>query len=363
VNPRVRRGIARIRTSLRSPPLRTPPPVPTAGGLDPSPSPRSDATTPAHGTTPRPAPPSTTPEPADPAGRPSDDESSAAEGRSNWVEILGTVGSLLSLFTAVLFYFGWASTDAETRALGLRDTVFQFSTADYLLRSVDALFIPALITAMVALAAMGLHHWIENESACSIRVLNLLRYSGVVPLAAVMLLVISIDLFNLLMPVAILVAVLANTYARTRPEGEGEVRRISSEMRRRRTLRLWSLTLAVAVLALFWAVSTYAGIVGRGRAELTTGTVDRGFPAVVVFSTRDLMIRGGGSCMFKVPEKGSAYQYRYAGLRLFYASAGRLLLVPRYWSPDDGTLFVLQEDSGLRVEYVSGQEARSHECP
>ncbi|CAL9627295.1 hypothetical protein SUDANB105_05990 [Streptomyces sp. enrichment culture] len=128
--------------------------------------------------------------------------------------------------------------------------------------------------------------------------------------------------------------------------------------------RIWVPALLVALVALFWAVYAYAGIVGRGRAALTTATVASEFPAVVVFSERDLLIRGGGSCVAAVDEKGSPYRFRYAGLRLFHVSGDRLFLVPRRWAPSDGTLYVLREDEAkVRVEYVSGGvEYREREC-
>ncbi|WP_328974107.1 hypothetical protein [Streptomyces canus] len=274
------------------------------------------------------------------------------------------MGSLISLFTAVLFYFGWASTDAETQALGLRDTVFHYSTSDYLLRSVDALYIPAWIAATAALAAMGLHHLVERDPAHAQRVLRPLRFAWLVPLALIPLRPLAPAALDLIIPLATIVGFLAAAYARTRSPNPGTpltARQQNAERLRKR--RLWALTLLISVLSLFAAVSAYAGVVGRGRASETAGTVDDQFPAVVVFSKDDLMIRGGGSCIFQITTKGSAYRYRYAGLRLFYISGGRIFLVPRYWSPEAGTLFVLQEGDGHRIEYVSGYGYRAHECP
>ncbi|MFC7259464.1 hypothetical protein [Streptomyces lutosisoli] len=166
-----------------------------------------------------------------------------------------------------------------------------------------------------------------------------------------------------------IVAVLLGAYAHTRPEPAGPDGPPSAD--RYRAARIWGPALLVAVVSLFWAVSAYAGIVGRGRAEETTATVADGFPAVVVFSKQDLLITGGGSCVSVVAEKDSPYHYRYAGLRLFHVSGDRLFhvsgdrlfLVPRHWAPWDGTLYVLREgDPGLRVEYVSGLTYRAKEC-
>ncbi|MYZ13012.1 hypothetical protein, partial [Streptomyces sp. SID337] len=273
--------------------------------------------------------------------------SAPSEPRIGWVEIVGAVGSLVTLLTAVLFYFGWASTDAETKALGLRDTVFHLSTSDYLLRSVSALYLPAWLAAGIALGTLGLLRWTAGEPERLARATRVLRYAWAVPLALVPLYPLSPWLFDLLLPLTAIGGLALNAYARTRG---------------RRDLRLWGLTLFICVLSLFWAVSSYAAIAGRGRAELTERTLRGEFPAVVVFSEKDLMIRGGGSCFRHVTEKGSQYAYEYGGLRLFHVSGDRVFLVPRDWSPENGTLYVLKEGDGRRVDLVSGADRRAREC-
>ena len=51
----------------------------------------------------------------------------------------------VTLITALLFYFGWAKVTREAGALGASDTVFAYSTSDYLLRSVDSLYFPLMV--------------------------------------------------------------------------------------------------------------------------------------------------------------------------------------------------------------------------
>ncbi|MFH8609757.1 hypothetical protein ACH4D5_19985 [Streptomyces sp. NPDC018029] len=263
------------------------------------------------------------------------------------MELVGAIGSLVTLLTAVLFYFGWASTDAETKALGLRDTVFHFSTSDYLLRSVGALYLPAWFAAGVALGTLGLLRWAAGAPERLARAVRVLRFAWAVPLALVPLYPLNPWLFDLLLPLTAIAGFALNAYARTRD---------------RRDLRLWGLTLFICVLSLFWAVSTYAAIAGRGRAELTERILLSDFPAVAVFSEKDLMIRGGGSCFRRVTDKGSQYAYEYGGLRLFHVSGDRVFLVPRYWTPEDGTLYVLKEGPGQRVDLLSGTGRRAQEC-
>ncbi|MEV0172496.1 hypothetical protein AB0I00_15440 [Streptomyces sp. NPDC050803] len=306
---------------------------------------------------PDPEPPD--PPPSDPEPEPDPPEPPPAPQPRNWFELIGTAGSLLSLFTAVLFYFGWASTDAETRALGLRDTLFRLSTADYLLRSVDALYFPVLALAAAAMAAAVLHRRVESDPARAEPALRILRHAWLpAPLLVPLYYVSPGPVFDLLIPLAAIVGVLLSAYARTRPDPA------ATAPEPHRAARIWAPALLVAVVSLFWAVYAYAVIIGEARAAETTATVTDGFPAVVVFSEQDLLIRGNGSCVAAVDTDGSPYRFRYAGLRLFHVSGDRLYLVPRYWAPWDGKLYVLHEgDPGLRIEYVSGSRRRATECP
>ncbi|ANS64137.1 hypothetical protein SLINC_1913 [Streptomyces lincolnensis] len=332
----LRTAVTRAGAALR----RTPPPAP-----DPDPGP-----------TPRPTPTPPPPPPPDPEPQPPPPEPSPVTA-PRWLELLGTAGSFLSLFTAVLFYFGWASTDAETRALGLRDTLFRFSTADYLLRSVDALYLPVLVAAAVSIAATALHQRVLRDPARAAPALRVLRHAWVPSVLLLPVYYVARDILELVLPLLILAGVLVGAYARTRTDADATAPRP-------RGARIWAPALLVAVIALFWAVYAYAGIVGRGRAATTAATVEEGFPAVVVFSERDLLIRGDGSCFAVVDAKGSPYRYRYAGLRLFHVAGDRLFLVPRHWAPWKGRLYVLREqDESLRVEYVSGAAYRASECP
>ncbi|MET7886196.1 hypothetical protein [Streptomyces avermitilis] len=312
-------------------------------------------------TSPRPDPdPDATPAPP-PDQDPADPPQGPDAARPGWAELLGTIGSLVSLFAAVLFYFGWASTDAETRALGLRDTVFHLSTSDYLLRSVAALFLPGWLLVGAMLGAAGLHTWVNREHERAEPVMRRLRHGWLLPIAVAPFYPLHPALFELVLPLTAIVGFLVTTYARTRQETSGPAAPSAAERRRR--LRLWELTALLCVLSLFWAVSSYAGVVGRGRAEEAARTVNTpAFPSVVVFSQKDLMIRGGGICHQRVTGKDSAYAFRYSGLRLFYVSGDRVFLVAREWRPSEGTLWELRENDTVRIEYVSGPKGRVPEC-
>ncbi|MGH4031177.1 hypothetical protein ACQB60_19825 [Actinomycetota bacterium Odt1-20B] len=280
------------------------------------------------------------------------------------MELLGTIGSLVSLLAAVLFYFGWASTDAETRELGLRDSIFRLSTSEYLLRSVEALFLPALLLVGALFAAIGLQRWILTSPGRAETAVRRMRWGWLLPVSLAPFYTLHPALFELVLPLVTIPGLLATAYALTRPESHGTAPEAASGTARRRLrVQVWALALVLCVLSLFWAVSSYAGIVGRGRAEKAARSVNTSaFPSVVVFSKKDLMIRGGGACYQRVQAENSAYAFRYSGLRLFYVSGDRVYLVDWKWRPSQGTLWVVRESDSVRVEYVSGPLGREPEC-
>ncbi|MGW7820263.1 hypothetical protein ACWGLF_19515 [Streptomyces puniciscabiei] len=211
------------------------------------------------------------------------------------------------------------------------------------------------------LGALGLHTWANKEHDRAEPVLRLLRHGWVLPFAVAFLYRLNPALFELILPLSAIFGFLVTTYARTRQPASGSAG--PSEADQRRHLRLWVLTILLCVLSLFWAVFSYAGVVGRGRAEEEARTVNTpAFPTVVVFSQKDLMIRGGGSCYQRIPGKDAAYGFRYSGLRLFYVSGDRIFLVAREWKPSDGTLWEVRENDTVRIEYVSGAKGRVPEC-
>ena len=50
-----------------------------------------------------------------------------------------------TLVVALLYYFGWARTSSEAHTLALDDSLFGFSSQDYILRSISSMFWPVFI--------------------------------------------------------------------------------------------------------------------------------------------------------------------------------------------------------------------------
>ena len=76
---------------------------------------------------------------------------------SNVLTIIGTITSQIALITAFFYYFGWARTYSLFSYFGIDSNLVGYSTADYVLRSVDVAFPWFIYVPLVALALFGIH--------------------------------------------------------------------------------------------------------------------------------------------------------------------------------------------------------------
>src|SRR6267378_186694 len=68
-----------------------------------------------------------------------------------------------TLIAAFLYYFGWTRTDALWRSLGIDQSVMGFSTQDYVLRSIDSVFLPAVGLAFLAVLVSNANVFISQH--------------------------------------------------------------------------------------------------------------------------------------------------------------------------------------------------------
>src|ERR687884_1890055 len=69
----------------------------------------------------------------------------------------------LSVLTAVLFYFGYASSYAEYAYFGLDVDMIGLSTQDYVMRSPQPLLTPLLALVLLVVAFAGGHEWVRRR--------------------------------------------------------------------------------------------------------------------------------------------------------------------------------------------------------
>jgi hypothetical protein len=103
----------------------------------------------------------------------------------------------------------------------------------------------------------------------------------------------------------------------------------------------------VITLALFWEVSNYAGVVGRGYALEIARTVPT-LPRATAFSATPLGIQAPNVREERLnvgPDAGKdTFRYRTAGLRFLARSGGRMFLLHDGWTPRRGTVIVLPDN-------------------
>src|SRR5215207_1272715 len=79
--------------------------------------------------------------------------------------IAGRVIAPTALVTAVLYYFGWARTEAAADRAGTDQSLFGYSTSDYVLRSVGPLYRPIgialLLAAVLIISAGAAREWLR----------------------------------------------------------------------------------------------------------------------------------------------------------------------------------------------------------
>jgi hypothetical protein len=110
----------------------------------------------------------------------------------------------------------------------------------------------------------------------------------------------------------------------------------------------------VITLALFWEVSNYAGVVGRGYALEIARKVPA-LPRAIAFSATPLGIQAPGVREERLGAGpgggGEALRYRTTGLRFLVRSGGRMFLLHDGWTPRRGTVIVLPDNAQVRWQF------------
>lgn len=277
--------------------------------------------------------------------------------RSSWsraVEAISVFGPPATVTTALLIYFGWARADAQARAMGLSVNLFGYTTRDFVLRSVSALYAPAfwLLVAGIGWIALdrALRRRIEagRDRTAIARAARVVRvaaavFTGVV--LAVTLLAEQVDPVYgpYLMVVGVLLAAWATRTQRSACGGPAAA--ASTEHRRPEA----ALVLSLVTLLLFWGTSHFAEYRGRQQASMLQEGISA-VPSAQVYSPHPLDI---GVDAVREVRLGTAEEprYRYDGLRLLTASGGRLFFLHDGWKVQEGKVVVLPDDGSVRVEY------------
>lgn len=262
---------------------------------------------------------------------------------------IATVVAPTSLITALLVYFGWVWTDSLSRFLGLDESLFPFSTRDYVLRSLTPAFLPLISLLVAVLAAQWAHGALLRRAHAGLPVAVVPALAGggggLFLLSGLTGMISARGWNNLFSPLGILGGIVllgfaASLAAARRRKGRKRVPSAGS------TTRLVVVLLLLAI-TLFWEVSLYAARTGaRAGEDLIAGLHCR--PDAVVYSEQRLHLGGEGVREDVLREPDT---FRYAGLKLLLHSGGRYFLLSASW-PDDPRTIVLPDSATQRLEFV-----------
>ncbi|MFC8123988.1 hypothetical protein [Streptomyces sp. NPDC057302] len=333
--------------------------------------------------------------------------------------IVGAIAAPTSLITALLYYFGYYHAYWFFAYFRVNSTVLGFGMADYLMRSLDALWIPMTVTATAGLLAFWGHDLLRHRIAAGTR-LPALRY--LIPAVAGLGFLLALgglwstftgtflNRVLTLAPLSLSVGVtllayalhLRRTFAVGGPSsGEGGADSDGSDGGDSDDGRdgdgdgdgdeptapapappdapsaplsrpEWAVLVELAVvfvlvgLGLVWAANDYAASVGVTRAQrFLNGLPD--YPSAVLYSKDSLSIGAPGVRETRCDDRRAAYGYRYDGLALILQSGDQYVLLPYGWTRADGVALVIARNDSVRLEFgpspsARSAAARSHSC-
>jgi hypothetical protein len=287
------------------------------------------------------------------------------------VSSAASVVAPLSVITALLFYFGYASSRAQYEYFGIDVDTIGLSTQDYVMRSPQPLLTPLLAFLLVAVAVAALNELIRRRVEAAIaggedpdpavaegfrrrlrgdrrRARAVVAAGYVVLLAGVVLLLgygylLNWPYYPLVAPLTLALGAALGLYGR-------RVARLLDQKGPTRRAAALSLALVLGVSA-FWATATFAQWSGRGSAVELADNLDR-LPSVIVDTTERLYLTSPNiDERVLEPSDGQTFHYRYRNLRLLIQGRDRLFLVPGgRWSAENSTL-VVPLDGAVRLQF------------
>lgn len=261
------------------------------------------------------------------------------------VKLLTELASLVAFATALLFYFGWVRTDTQARAFGAEVSVFGLSSQDYVLRSLDVVFLPGVLLLLLILAATRVHRRLVAHRRLAARLSVVLQWAWLLPVVVGLpLAVVRPETGSLVFPFWVALAVLGTLYGvRLRREvtGDASARPLSAVV----------LVVALVAVTMFWTTERVARIGGQARADQIKVDPASELDQVGLFSEKRLFLAGPGVTETALTDPEAAYRYRYDGLYLLQQSGGRYFLLTDGWSDQQGRLVVLPADASIRLEF------------
>jgi hypothetical protein len=282
-------------------------------------------------------------------------------GLQHLSKILGAVVAPTTLLTSLLYYFGWAYAYSFYYYFGVNSTLLGLTTGDYLMRSVDGLFLPMTVAACAGLLGLWGHALLRSRLAAGSRprfmsiVLPVLALAGLVLAVGGISSIVATTVLSRHLaaaPLSMAAGVLLLTYS-------VHLRRSLTAQNAERGARPewasvgeWGVVFVLVGLSLFWAVTDYAAAVGTRRARQTVAELPSS-PSAVVYSEHSLSLHAPGVREIRCDDPKAAYQFRYDGLKLIQQSGDQYVFLPQAWTPTNGVAIIMPRSNSLRLEFFS----------
>ena len=274
-------------------------------------------------------------------------------------QLVGSVVAPTTLLTALLFYFGWAHAYWFFRHFGLDITLLGLTTQDFLMRSVDALFVPLTVLLSVGLVLLWAHSRMAlffagpaarsrlRRSAIAVTIAGLILFG--IGMAGILVRALQ-ETYHVALPLSLGTGTLLLLFASRLHRRSDAPAVAAAGMRSTPLLEATGAFLLVA-LSLFWAATNYAADVGCTRARQYEGRF-RTEPEAILYSKERLRLEAPGVQEVSCAQPEGGYRFRYEGLRLMLRSAGQYFFLPESWSPSDGVAIIVPEGDSVRLEFA-----------
>lgn len=337
-------------------------------------------------------------------------EQRAATDQSGVLTIIGTITSQVALATALFYYFGWVYIHSFYAYFGIDTNLLGYSTADYVLRSLNVAFLAFMYLAFTALSLFAFHRlamvpalteeqsrsplppeavtsgvstsvilycarprlrqamdlmvgWVRSLGRWRLRPSGARWIIGVLQVAAVILalVVFSGVIFpeqlgvplGFFLPLLLMFSVSALGYiAHVRSRYPDTFAGTATVFPTVRSRMHTSILLTLGFVAGLWAVSLYGDQLGtRHATDFVAQLSDQ--PEVAIYSTERIALNGPGVDVSDITLPGIKYHCQYTGLRLLAHTPGKLLLLPAKWQHGHDRVFLLRDDNSIRIDIIA----------
>jgi hypothetical protein len=295
----------------------------------------------------------------------------ASEALPRVLKMVGTVVAPTTFLTALLFYYGLLFAIGYFRYFGVNFTVLNIPTWNYLVLSAEGAVIPLVLLAGATLVFLSIYQVPLDRFPDRVRhIARWVLVPAVAGSGVTLVVLAALDaifdgaVFPYEFPEARGLSLAGGTMLCVYAARLGRAlakRRGGPTARPMDSLRVarWAALSVLVGVGLFWAVGSYAIVVGTRNAQGLAADLACA-PEVVLHTEKSLNVQVPGVVETAEGRADAAYAFRYIGLRLVPQAGDHYLFLPADWAPGKPAAILVPRGSALRMEFISA--ARRHGC-